>query len=153
MSSKAFYGIFKIFSFLLCFGLFLFLMLYVWQKYYDGMTNIGSRFDDQDEGKKSLPCVTFCPYSSFKKKGLFFKHEDFIQQTYEKEELFYNFHKSKLANKNILICTWEIATNNKQTKQKKIPRPKSNMHVTDPILLATAGYKHTFCAHRIRWYV
>ena len=101
MSSKAFYGIFKIFSFLLCFGLFLFLMLDVWQKYYDGMTNIGSRFDDQDEGKKSLPCVTFCPYSSFKKKGLFFKHEDFIQQTYEKEELFYNFHKSKLANKSL----------------------------------------------------
>ena len=103
MSSKAFYGIFKIFSFLLCFGLFLFLMVEVWKKYYDGMTNMGSRFDDQAGAKKNLPCITFCPFSAFKKRGLFFKHEDFIQQTYEKEELFYNFHKSTLSNKTLYL--------------------------------------------------
>ena len=103
MTSKNICGILKVFSFLICFGLFLFLMVEVWQKYYDGMTNMGSRFDDQEGAKKNLPCITFCPFSAFKKRGLFFKHDDFVLQTYEKEELFYNFNESNLSNKSLYL--------------------------------------------------
>jgi hypothetical protein len=67
------------------------------------MTNMGYRFDDQKAEEKELPCFTFWPFSAFKKRGLFYTNEDFIRQTFEKEELFFNFERSDLSNKSLYL--------------------------------------------------
>jgi hypothetical protein len=83
MISKVFFGFLKILSFFICFALFLLLMIDVWQKFSDGMTNMGSRFYDQGVDKKNLPCFTICPFSAYKRRGLPYSNRDFVLQTFE----------------------------------------------------------------------
>ena len=49
---------------------------------------MGAKYTEAD--KKPLPCITLCPWSSFKKQGFFFNTEEFVQQTFEIYELLSN---------------------------------------------------------------
>jgi len=52
----------KSLSLVLCFGLFVLLTVDVLEKYFKGMTNIGTVTEGSDQGTKFLPCLTLCPW-------------------------------------------------------------------------------------------
>ena len=88
--TKACLSTFKLLSVALCMGLFFYLMIDVWKKYSGKMTSMGSSYTEPIIKSKLLPCLTFCPLSAFKKQGFYFDNDNFIENTFEKEDLFYN---------------------------------------------------------------
>jgi hypothetical protein len=81
---------FKYFAIIICSALFLYMMIDVWDKYDNKMTSMGIRFKGENIKEKQLPCITACPWNAFRKRGLYFKREVFMRQTFEREEIFYN---------------------------------------------------------------
>ena len=88
--------------------MFVYLMMDVWDKFNNKMTNMGVRFTGEDVKEKGenteekpLPCLTACPWSPFRKRGFYFKQDDFIKQTYEKEEIFFDIPFVDLYNKSL----------------------------------------------------
>ena len=88
--SKHCYRLFKLFAVFLCSGLFFYLMIDVWKKYFGKMTSMGSSFEDQEVDLKYLPCLTFCSPSAYKTYTFSFENDTFLQNSYEKEEFFFN---------------------------------------------------------------
>jgi len=58
-------------------------------------------FQEQDIKVKAFPCVTACPLDAFKTRGLFFKEKDYLDQTFAKEEIFYDEKKIGIFNESI----------------------------------------------------
>ena len=77
------YSLFITFSFM-----FFFFMADVWSKYTSKMTSTGVTFHGEKETKKQLPYFTFCPWPVYRNKGFHFSKEDFMKNTFEKEEMF-----------------------------------------------------------------
>ena len=65
------------------------------------LTNTGVRYQDLEASDKELPCLTVCPWGGFKQPGFHFRPEEFIQQTFERDEILGNipnlidYHPSK----------------------------------------------------------
>ena len=102
-----FYLACKGFSFVVCFGLFFFLMLDVWVKFNTEMTTMGVRFEDQKEETKFLPCLTFCPLNGFKSRKLNYKNASFTEETFSQEEIFSDVNLTYFHNRS-LFCIEEI---------------------------------------------
>ena len=77
----------KIIIAILCWGCFIYLTKDVWNKFSHKFTSTGVRFNDQGLTSKELPCFTVCPWRGFKKKGFHFENKDFINSTFEQNEL------------------------------------------------------------------
>ena len=92
---------FKYFAIIICSALFLYMMIDVWDKYDKKMTSMGTRFKEENNQEKHLPCITVCPWNAFRKRGLYFKRADYISQTFEKEEIFYNDSGVDLYNESL----------------------------------------------------
>ena len=68
------------------------------------MTSIGVRFQDDQLSEKMLPCLTVCPINAFKNQGFHFTIEEYYNQTYSMQEIFYENEKFNLsANSNYAI--------------------------------------------------
>jgi hypothetical protein len=87
---KSLYSLFKYISVVFCSAMFFYLMIDVWDKFNNQMTNMGVRFTGEDVKEKLLPCLTACPWNAFRKRGFFFEQDDFIKQTYKREEIFFD---------------------------------------------------------------
>ena len=61
------------------------------------MTSVGVRFQDEQLSEKMPPCLTACPVNAFKSPGFYFMNETFYNQTYNKEEIFYETKKHNLS--------------------------------------------------------
>ena len=72
---------------ILCWGCFIYLTKDIWNKFSNKFTSTGVRFSDQGLTSKALPCFTVCPWRGFKKKGFHFENKDFINSTFEQNEL------------------------------------------------------------------
>ena len=79
----------KFFSFLICSVFFIILILDVWEKFTKKMTNMGVRFNDDKLVEKNFPCITVCPWNSFKTHGFHYGNDSFYKQTYDKDEILY----------------------------------------------------------------
>jgi hypothetical protein len=53
------------------------------------MTAVGVRFQDEQLREKMLPCLTVCPMNAFKSTGFYFTVEEYYNQTYNMDEIFY----------------------------------------------------------------
>ena len=89
---------FKYFAIIICSALFLYMMIDVWDKYDNKMTSMGIRFKGENIKEKQLPCITACPWNAFRKRGFFFEQDDFIKQTYKREEIFFDVPFVELYN-------------------------------------------------------
>ncbi len=65
--SKSFYSLFKYISVVFYSAMFFYLMIDVWDKFNNQMTNMGVRFTGEDVKEKLLPCL-----------GMHSKKEDFF---------------------------------------------------------------------------
>ena len=101
MSLMVFYLACKGFSFVVCFGLFVFLMLDVWVKFNTEMTTMGVRFEDQKEEHKFLPCLTFCPLNGFKSRQFNYENETFTKETFSEEEIFSDVNLTSFRNRSL----------------------------------------------------
>ena len=91
--------------------LFLLSMNDIWSKFDSKITTTAIRFrSDEDESKKTLPCFTFCAMPAFRTIGFPYKEEDFIQNTYDKEDFFTNDTLDLLQNSTLysLTETWSF---------------------------------------------
>ena len=100
-SSKMCHQVFKYFSIIFCLALFIYMMTDVWDKFNNQMTSMGIRFKVENVKEKQLPCLTACPWNAYRERGLFFKKDDFMRQTFEKEEIFYNASFVDLYNESL----------------------------------------------------
>ena len=75
---------------LLCCGFFIYFSLDVWKKISHNFTTTSVRFIDQELDIKYLPCFTLCPWSAFKKNGFHYDFTDFMNSTFDKDDLIFN---------------------------------------------------------------
>jgi hypothetical protein len=88
--SKSFYSMFKYISIIFCCAMFFYLMIDVWDKFNNQMTSMGVRFQGGNMDEKPLPCLTACPWAVYRERGFYFNKNEFIKQTFEREEIFFN---------------------------------------------------------------
>ena len=74
-------------SYLVCFVLFIVLMLDVWDKFSKKMTNMGVVFQEKDVELKELPCLTICPWPAFRERNFSFSTETFKDRTFNQNEI------------------------------------------------------------------
>ena len=72
---------------IICWGSFIYLTKDVWDKFSHKFTSTGVRFSDVGLTSKELPCFTLCPWKSFKEKGFHYENTDFMNSTFDQQEL------------------------------------------------------------------
>ena len=98
-------------SYLICFALFIVLMLDVWDKFSKKLTNMGVAFQENDVQDKELPCVTICPWPAFRSRNFSFTSETFLKQTFNLEDIIRISAMTQLNNAS-LFYTEEIRSVN-----------------------------------------
>jgi len=76
-------------SVIICIALFILLMLDSYEKYTKKMTNIGVGSEILNKEQTYPPCITICPIDAFRKRGFFYRKDEFQKQTFKKEEIFH----------------------------------------------------------------
>ena len=79
---------FKLILSILCTFLFLIFMKDVWNKYSNEITRIRIRVRNSREGKKLLPCLTFCPVQGFKVEEYFHGETAMLENSFSWEDVF-----------------------------------------------------------------
>ena len=69
--AETLYQLVKLIALALCVALFLLLMSGIWDKFISEETTRSIKLEIQEIEEKTPPCVTFCPYSAFKRPGMF----------------------------------------------------------------------------------
>ncbi len=82
-----------------CLALFICQMYDIYEKYAQKMTTVGIRTYSQDEETKFLPCLTVCPWQTFKTRGFYYNRKTLVQETFEKEEIFADIKGFSVFNK------------------------------------------------------
>ena len=95
----------KLTCFALCFALFLVVMKSAWVKYTNKVISSGTRTLFDLDGKKQLPCFTFCVADGFKEFGLHFSKEAFMQQTFDLEDIFGAITLNQFRNESEYLIT------------------------------------------------
>ena len=88
---------------IICTVLFFLLMADVWAKYTSRFTSIGVRFEPQNKLKKTLPCATACPSKGFRTRGFFYKEEDFLRNTFNRDDIFYDAPSFGIFNRSAFL--------------------------------------------------
>ena len=95
----------KVFCFVICSALLLAMMHSAWIKYSKKVITSGTRTLWQSDSQKLLPCLTFCIADGFKELGLHFTHQDFVQQTFDMEDIFGSITVVELQNVSLFQTT------------------------------------------------
>ncbi len=75
---------------------------YLWsQTFITNTKNCCFRFRDDKDGGKYLPCITVCPFKSFKTRQFHYKGDDYLQNTFTKEDIFEQRTLDSLSNTTI----------------------------------------------------
>ena len=77
----------KVIIAIFCWGCFIYLTKDVWDKFSHKFTSTGVRFSDEGLTNKELPCFTVCPWKGFKKNGFHYENTDFMNSTFDQQEL------------------------------------------------------------------
>ena len=70
-----FFTILTIVSALVCFALFLCLMGDIWIKFKMELTTTGAQVEVESIPGKSAPCMTVCPFESFRTPGITYHYD------------------------------------------------------------------------------
>jgi len=73
--------------FIVCFSIFVYLMMGVWNKFNTKSTTTITSLVDNYHHDFQLPCLTACPMKGFKKSGFFFTETDFLSNSYSANDL------------------------------------------------------------------
>ena len=64
-------------------------------------TSIGIRFRDDQVTSKKFPCLTFCPWPAFRKRGFYYNDKMLKENTFDLEDVFQNTTVVELNNKTL----------------------------------------------------
>lgn len=70
--------------------------------------SMGTTFVDDGVHEKDFPCVTACPWQAFKKRGFHYNQTDFIEQTFNFDEVFITNDSNQDLNNGSLFYIEEI---------------------------------------------
>jgi hypothetical protein len=99
------------FLFVIFLFMFFIMMRDIWSKFVSKMTSTGVTFrSTEKDDKKFLPSFTFCPWPVYKSKGLHYNPDDFKKNTFNLEEIFYDYTLDDLKNSSLYSVneTWSI---------------------------------------------
>jgi hypothetical protein len=99
------------FLFVIFLFMFFIMMRDVWSKFVSKMTSTGVTFRrTEKDDKKFLPSFTFCPWPVYKSKGLHYNPDNFKKNTFNLEEIFYDYTLDDLNNSSLYSVneTWSI---------------------------------------------
>ena len=84
--SKYIFTFLKVVTYIACYFVFAVSLITILIKFNQGVTSTSTEVVIHD--KLKFPIITICPSIAFKSQGYFYREEDFIAQTFSKEELF-----------------------------------------------------------------
>ena len=100
---KIFFKVLEITVYVSCAALYFVLMGDIWMKFTNRATTTGIQYEDNVEPK--IPCLSFCAWQAFTKRGFFYTEKDFLDNTFRPENIFSADTMNQLKNES--YCSFE----------------------------------------------
>ena len=111
MRRKHFFQFFyfsKVSVYIICFGLFIFLMKDIWFKFSSKITTAGMRYRTSYSSARPFHCFTIHDFSAFKTKGFYYTNDMIRENSFTKEEIFGDLSLSMFQNASSMITMREL---------------------------------------------